>query len=200
MTYISKWEHLPDALDRVVEATGLSKEAAQADICRAVFDGVIEIRAGLGEHNTRPMRSGGTMLGGDAFQIPTPLNPEDFDWQRSRPIKPWFVRREAFRQPGYWNLKWIELSRADVTNVLCTVPAAGESSAQAQAKTTLKTRRRPTLERAQHAIQSVYPDGVPSQVVEPNATLYRHIGDWLKGNGLPNVSDDTILRAAGRRN
>ena len=199
MTYVSQWEQLPDALERVMETTGLSKEAAQTNICRAISDGAIKVRAALGTHSTRPMRASNTNLEGGDFQIPTRLKPEDFDWQQSRPLKPWCVRREAFRVSGYWNLKWIELSRADVTSVLCTVPTAGRSSADAEAKTGRRTRRRPNRERAQLAILAVYPDGVPSPIVEPNAMLCRRVGDWLKDNHLPDVSDDTILRAAGRR-
>jgi 7-cyano-7-deazaguanine synthase in queuosine biosynthesis len=58
---------------------------------------------------------------------------------------------------------------------------------------------RPALERARGAIRELYPDGVPDQASEPNASLCRHVSAKLKEAKLPNVSDDTILRAAGRR-
>jgi 7-cyano-7-deazaguanine synthase in queuosine biosynthesis len=57
----------------------------------------------------------------------------------------------------------------------------------------------PALERARGAIKELYPDGVPGQAAEPNANLCRRVGEKLKQAGLPGVSDDTILRAAGRR-
>jgi hypothetical protein len=57
----------------------------------------------------------------------------------------------------------------------------------------------PALERAQQAISQIYPDGVPSQAMLPNAILCRRVGAWLKEKKLPDVSDATILRAAGRR-
>ena len=57
----------------------------------------------------------------------------------------------------------------------------------------------PTLERARGAIEEIYPGGVPSQSAEPNVNLCRRVGEKLKKSGLPNVSNDTILRAAGRR-
>jgi hypothetical protein len=57
----------------------------------------------------------------------------------------------------------------------------------------------PALERARKAIGLIYPDGVPSQEIVPNAILCRHVGEKLRVNKLPGVSDDTILRAAGRR-
>ena len=58
---------------------------------------------------------------------------------------------------------------------------------------------RPTLERARGAVEEIYPEGVPSQSAEPNVNLCRRVGEKLKKSGLPNVSNDTTLRAAGRR-
>jgi hypothetical protein len=58
---------------------------------------------------------------------------------------------------------------------------------------------RPARERARDAIDELYPAGVPGQATEPNANLFRRVGEKLKQAGLPGVSDATILRAAGRR-
>ena len=57
----------------------------------------------------------------------------------------------------------------------------------------------PALERARGAIKELYPDGVPGQATEPNANLCRRVSAKLREESLPGVSDDTILRAAGRR-
>jgi hypothetical protein len=57
----------------------------------------------------------------------------------------------------------------------------------------------PSLERARGAIKELYPDGVPGQATEPNANLCRRVSTKLQEESLPRVSDDTILRAAGRR-
>jgi hypothetical protein len=57
----------------------------------------------------------------------------------------------------------------------------------------------PALERARGAIKVLYPDGVPGQATEPNANLCRRVSAKLQEESLPGVSDDTILRAAGRR-
>jgi hypothetical protein len=62
-----------------------------------------------------------------------------------------------------------------------------------------RRKSRPARERALDAIKELYPKGVPDQAVEPNANLCRTVGEKLKQGGLPGVSDDTILRAAGRR-
>ena len=57
----------------------------------------------------------------------------------------------------------------------------------------------PALERARGAINELYPSGDPGQAAEPNANLCRRVGEKLKQAGLLGVSNDTILRAAGRR-
>jgi len=74
--------------------------------------------------------------------------------------------------------------------------------AGARAHESSRTGRRkskPALERARVAIKVLYPNGVPGQAVEPNPDLCRRVGEKLKQSGLRDVSDDTILRAAGRR-
>jgi hypothetical protein len=62
-----------------------------------------------------------------------------------------------------------------------------------------RRRSRPRRESVLRAIAEVYPDGVPDQATEPNYRLCRRVGEKLRQAGLPAVSDDTILRAAGRR-
>jgi hypothetical protein len=52
------------------------------------------------------------------------MKPGDLDWEKSHPVQPWVIRRGAYSLPGRWHLAWIELSKTDVTNVLCSRPAA----------------------------------------------------------------------------
>ena len=99
---------------------------------------------------------------------------------------------------GYWELEWIELSRTHVMKVLCAAGTPGES-AQPARETGARSRRRPKLESVQRAIRELYPHGVPDQAAEPNANLCRRVGKRLANEGLPDISDDTILRAADRR-
>lgn len=61
------------------------------------------------------------------------------------------------------------------------------------------SRTTPSLQRASEAIQSIFPEGVPSQADEPNAILFRKVADHLKFATKIGVGNDTILRAAGRR-
>jgi len=60
-------------------------------------------------------------------------------------------------------------------------------------------RSRPSRERALRAINEIYPQGVPDEATVPNAILLNKVGEKLNQEGLLGVSDDTILRAAGRR-
>lgn len=62
-----------------------------------------------------------------------------------------------------------------------------------------RRKSQPKLERARGIIKDLYPDGVPAQATEPNANLCRRVSAKLKEAKFPDVSDDTILRAAGRR-
>jgi hypothetical protein len=199
MAYVAQWERLSDASHRVITVAGVSKDEAQTDICQAIADGTIKIRCKLERHTTRQLRSK-TVLEGKSFDIPTKIRPQDLDWEGSRSVKPWMVRRGTSALPGYWDLEWIELSRTDVTNVLCSAGTHSEAAQPASSETGATSRSRPALERAQRAVKGLYPQGVPEQAAEPNAKLCRRVGDELNKEGLPGVSDDTILRAAGRRN
>lgn len=194
MAYVRAWQRLSDAVESVTAAAGRSREEAKTDICQAIADRTVKIQGKLKRHTTRPLTSN-SVLEGTAFETPAEIKLEDFDWEASRPLKPWFVRRGTFESPGYWELAWIELFSADVMNILCT-PAEPGGPAERPSN---KSRSRPSSERAQQAIHELYPHGVPSPADLPNSLLCRQVGEKLKERGLPHVSDDTILRVAGRR-
>ena len=198
MAYVPVWERLSDAATRVMEAAGVSKDEAQVDICQAIVDGAVQFRCRLKRHTTKPMTSK-AVLDGNAFLQITKLKPDDLDWEGSRPLKPWTVRRGSYPIPGDWELACLKLSKTDVTNVLCRAETQGETAQRASRETGATSRSRPTFERAQRVIREFYPQGVPGQAVEPNSNLCRRVGEKLKEQGLPDVSNDTILRAAGRR-
>jgi hypothetical protein len=197
MAYVPEWERLSDVVARVM-AAGLSRDEAQSDICRAIAVRAVKIQGQLGRHTIRGTLDR-TVLEGKDIQIPTEIKPEDLDWERSRPVRPWFVRREPTRLPGPWALEWIVLSRTDVTNAWCTAGKQSESALHASRGKGTTNRSQPGRERAQRVLNALYPDGPPDQATVPNANLCGRVGDKLKELGLPAVSDDTILRAAGRR-
>lgn len=77
-------------------------------------------------------------------------------------------------------------------------PAIGQAPSS-QGRLPKQARSRPALEGAQRMVDDLYPDGLPDQVALPNGKLYHRVRAKLKEAHLPDVSDDTILRAAGRR-
>jgi hypothetical protein len=69
------------------------------------------------------MNAHGTVLDGKDVEIPTRLCPDDFDWNNSRPIQPWAVRRDRSRQLSfggcYWHIDCIEVSKSDLLRLFC---------------------------------------------------------------------------------
>jgi hypothetical protein len=198
MAYNSVWERLNQAAKRVMDATGCGEEEAQADICGAVADRVIAFRCRLKKQATGPMTSK-SVLEGAAFDIPTTISPDDLDWEQSRPLKPWIVRRGSYSLPGHWHLECIELSNTDVTRVLCAPRAGGDAKLPSFNAKQRTPKGRPNLERAKRVIDELYPGGPPDQADLPNKQFCAQVHAKLKGLNLADVSDDTILRAAGRR-
>jgi len=137
IAYDSPWERLADAIRRVT-AGRRPKELAQTDLCRAIADGAVKIRCKLKRHTTR-FNTSNVLLDGNNFHIPTEIKPEDLDWERSRPLNPWFVRRGSFSIPGNWDLEWIEVCRADVTKALCAAKEQDESTRHASSGTPATT-------------------------------------------------------------
>ena len=50
---------------------------------------------------------------------------------------------------------------------------------------------------AEQAIKKLWPGGIPSNLL--NKEIEKAVGDWLKQQGLAQVSHETILRAAGKK-
>ena len=86
------------------------------------------------------------VLEGKDFHIPTEIKPEDLNWETSCPVKPWIVRRGSYSIPGYWDLEWIEVCRADVTKVLCVAKEQDENTRHASSETPATSTSRPALE------------------------------------------------------
>ena len=119
LAYTPDWETLADALKRVILA-GSAEQQAKADICNAVADRKIAARVFVDDSHQLDRRK---MFSGGNVGVPSRLDPDDFDWSRSRPFKKWFIGP----MPGqhyFWNgdnrtVSLIELSTADVRQVLC---------------------------------------------------------------------------------
>ena len=198
MADVSTWERLPDVVRLVMAGAGVSEQQAREKICQALSGGELGFRARLRWHPTKRMRSKSVLDSADFEPLPT-LRPDDLDWEQSRPLKPWTVKHGAFKLPGRWELAWIEISKSDVTRVLCQPQAPASTNQPTPRPKQARVKSRPTLERAQRVVRELYPNGLPDQSSLPNTMLCSQVSRKLKELKQLSVSDDTILRAAGRR-
>lgn len=200
VTYTPKWESLSAAADRLAKTSGCSQDQARSAICQAISDGVIKVRGKLARHDIRSLKSTYVVCG-NHLEIPTGLKPDDFDWLNSRPVKPWFLRNIQGLHHGPWHLAYIELFGPDREKHLLSniEPTVGPTAPQSEKQPKRKRRENPKLKVAKIANDALWPNGPPPTHELPNALLDRHVNTWLKENGLPEVSRDTVLRAAGRR-
>jgi hypothetical protein len=224
MVDVPEWERLADALKRVV-ATGLTETQAKIAICSAISDRSITVQLFLGnferaniflqegwESEVPPSRTPesfdmwrraqtGLPPRPRTLMIPSHIAPEDFDWQGSRPLKPWRDPQGSFSFFD-WHGDRLELCSADVTRVLIASKSAPQSVTitRTESKSRLAVERvQPARERAKKAVDAIYGSNIPDQANEPNTMLCKNVGAKLKELNLPDVSDETILRAAGRR-
>jgi hypothetical protein len=147
--------------------------------------------------------------------VPPDLSPDDIDWVNSRPKSPWLDKHRFVV-----GIAKIELSTADIIRVLCegrtAKPASDaqpdESSlnlpvqapeppsppetdiASAGQIATPRHKSSAKRDRAQRALNEVYPGGVPEKTTDME--LFKALGRKL---GADTPSLETVRRAAGRR-
>jgi hypothetical protein len=80
---------------------------------------------------------------------------------------------------------WVDVSKTDFEHWL---NRAVKSDVQ-------KKKRSRKLDLAERAIKRLWPDGVPDDLL--NKQIEKEVSAYLKGS--PNISRETILRAAGRK-
>jgi hypothetical protein len=207
-TYRSGWERLGDALTRVA-ATGIDEAQAKRKICTAI-----------GERKVNIQVCAGTVHNGEEFEIPADLTPSDFNWQKSRPLRPWRLktdevsRREeaeawsaaAESSRVMWRVRtgrldplspapplsvdWIELFKDDVTKVLCSGERANSKAQEKAAAAGAKTRG------IQEAINQLWPGGIPEGLIakDRNNAIRAQLGK--NGSSVPR--DQALARAVQR--
>lgn len=111
--YESSWVCLSAAVEIIITLKNATKDDAQCALCQAIVDGAVGVRAHLRMHAVSGMRSSMIPKDGD-FSIPTSLSPAHFDWEASRPWKPWTLYRERFHLHGSWYFERLEVRKADV--------------------------------------------------------------------------------------
>jgi hypothetical protein len=121
VAYRPDWEPLADALRRVITA-GVPEPTAKIDLCRAVADRKIDVRVRVASSD--PAKTGKVFSDGNVG-VPPHLDPDDFDWVKSRPLARWSIgprRGEYHNWIDGWEDRWfdlIEVSTADVVEILC---------------------------------------------------------------------------------
>lgn len=125
----------------------------KTDICSAIADHKIAVRVFCGE---QPFSDGNV-------GVPSRLNPDDFDWAKSRPFKKWFigpVGPENYTWLSGWearSISLIELSTSAVREVLCN--AEIPSDPHYRATNPRNAGRKPTkLEEVTEAIERDFRD------------------------------------------
>jgi hypothetical protein len=214
LPYIPDWEFLGEAVARIM-AAGRSESEAQLDICLAVVDRKIEIKYKT-ENFVTPHGEVQWQPGLGVVIVPDDLRPHDIDWKKSFSNRVW--EDGCIPGTGYgYVVSQIKLRTHDVIRILCAgdsgqtmsdesvetgqirVGKAAPEAPNPSPPTGPRAKSSPALDRAKRAISELYGDRIPQQTDEPNVTLCREVGKRLKATEQHNVSDDTILRAAGRR-
>ena len=120
MIYVKEWETLREATARVAQAYGDLKNprppfAMQSPIIRLRY----ESRSTLATTDTAD-----TFFSAGNVNVPPNLAPSDFDWSRSRPLRPWPIGPQLVEH-YFWAGGWqsepiglVEVLRSDVSNVL----------------------------------------------------------------------------------
>jgi len=119
MTSESKWIPLSEAAERIV-AGGRQERKARAEICAAILDLTLQIKARLvADLESRPAPQ---TVETNEIEIPAVLGPEQIDWLSSRPVRPsrWRVRSQSNSNLWDWReISLIEVSATDLAAALC---------------------------------------------------------------------------------
>jgi hypothetical protein len=224
VAYVRDFEPLADALKRVLAATSVKEDEAKRDICHAIADKKIAVQVRV---DTSDLSFGGRTYCRGNVAVPRHLNPDDFDWLQSRPLKPFSI----VPLPGenyYWYasrqgrvIELIELSTADVTNLLCgagidgstntegivpATPGSAQHDATEPPSNVITLKKPPPTSKkalaAYEALTSKYPNGVPSSLETREAVTI--VTAWMnkyRGNrySFERVSSDVVARLLGRK-
>ena len=209
VAYVPEWEPLADALTRVM-TSGFNEQQAKIDICNAVADHKIEVRIVI---DSRHHPYGGETFHGENVAVPLRLDPNDLDWMHSRPLKPWSIGPVGPQRYTWISgleecpISLIELSTADVQNVLCdaasttteaiTMPRPdGSTSSKVPSNLPPRKRAKPVQYEIQKAVEALAkgyggkfpPDDMPIKERD------RIIVEWLRGDDDPVKPSKRTLR------
>jgi hypothetical protein len=146
---------------------GTPEDEAKLDLCRAMGDGKIAVRVIVGS----------SVYGKGNVTVPPHLDPSDFDWSRSCPLRPWRIGPKLgqhYTWIGGWEeqrINLIELSTSDVMEVLCAATIdRGMLEAAGITTESEKTRTRPLTRKAALQFATEYIAGEISAGHDPTLT------------------------------
>jgi hypothetical protein len=102
--------------------TCVSEDEAKTDLCHATADRKIEVQVRIAPNDDR---FAGKVFPDRNVKVPRHLSPNDLDWSRSCPLKPWSigpVGPQHYTWIGGWKdrpIDLLELSTSDVSRILC---------------------------------------------------------------------------------
>jgi hypothetical protein len=178
MEWTPEWESLADALDRVARG-GTPQDVAKQRICIDIAQDHIRIRPYVaseiaGNPDLPVVRK-------SQYRVPNRLEPGDFDWENSRPLRPWSVNREGRSDYG-WEpvaISFIELNTYDVVSRFCEGSVGGSGEAPKIAKNPGGRPRKYNWDDFYIELIRLAnnPDGLPER-----DELNRHMNDWCANN------------------
>jgi len=133
------------------------------------------------------------MLSDDKVAVPSQLSPEDLDWEKSKPLRPWPIGPQPGEPPSFTyarlvlhksvdrTIRLIEVRKSDVTRVLCS----HEDSFRDQQTIAIHAPRLGTGAKTrgiEQAITELWPDGVPKGLIAKERD--EAIVEWLRERKL----------------
>jgi hypothetical protein len=172
------WFFFHEAVRRLQELFGDSRGAAQVRLRQALGNGTVRSMKAPTDEDASEMH-GAPCVAGEKYW--GPIAPREWREREVDYDPPSAFTTEA---PGPYDGFRIVVAIGDFNY-------AFEGEASPEPKGTRKA------DLVRQAIEAVWPDGVPKDLL--NKQIEREVGDWLKQQGNPPISRDTILRAAGRK-
>jgi hypothetical protein len=117
---VSDWELLPDALQRVIATTGMTRDAAAEAICVGLSNGKIKRRVLVGEFDGYgfPQLDRSTLWEADV-KIPAVIETSAIDWRESRARRAWPLNQGGYPPHGAF-AEIIQVCRSDVDGLFPT--------------------------------------------------------------------------------
>ena len=154
---------------------------------------------------TGPLEVGDSFEGAN-IKIPSHLAPEDFDWAKSRPWKPWLIGPREWKSEERHSFSWhyrpislIEVRTIDVITWIETDSVTGGEKPNHARNERRRISRGAKTRGITQAIDELWPDGIPTGLAakERNRAILARMVD--KGSSIPKAPERAIQRVLKTR-